>query len=426
MKSTAKRTKTTTHWLITIILLLALAALACSLPGNNGDAGDNGNNEPAATTESGSGGLSGAGNSDNSGDTANDGGSNNSGTNNNADTGDSGQTDNDDTTSGDAGEPPQTLSFSGGLSGGLGVDVAPSEGGASGGALGSVFSSANTDDGSAPTEVTNVNSYRLVVETTYTDANGQATTTTVNAATVVDPPASSYLFTTSSPGVPETSSEIVIIGADSYINSEGGCFSMSGNEMEGMTDAFASFLNPDQFLGGVEQAERVLPDENINGIDSYHYVFDSEMNQEALTGMDELQGDLYIAKDGGYVTRLILNTLLDSGESVSYVLNVSDVNAAITIEPPAGCGSAGGDYPVMEGAQNLITAPGSVIYEVAATLDEGIAFYEAEMAAAGYTLTANNNFGSLATLEFSKDGETVTVNLTPTGDTLAVIIAAAP
>jgi hypothetical protein len=94
-----------------------------------------------------------------------------------------------------------------------------------------------------------------------------------------------------------------------------------------------------ELLPYVPQARRVMPDETINGIPCKHYVYDvSDLETEA--GMTSAQGDIWVAKDGGYVVRLTMNghgtyygTYTSSG-TLNLVYDLYDVNAPISINPP--------------------------------------------------------------------------------------------
>jgi hypothetical protein len=89
----------------------------------------------------------------------------------------------------------------------------------------------------------------------------------------------------------------------------------------------------------IRQAERVLPDETVNGIPSQHYVYDVE-HLPADVGMTGARGDLWVAREGGYLVRLTLQ-----GQGTYYrnyagqgtlrlVYDLYDVDVPLTIVPP--------------------------------------------------------------------------------------------
>ncbi len=89
----------------------------------------------------------------------------------------------------------------------------------------------------------------------------------------------------------------------------------------------------------VQQAQRIMPDETVNGIPCRHYVYDVE-NLQTDAGMTSAKGDIWVAKEDGQVVRLTMD-----GQGVYYetypsigtlalVYDLFDVNAPISIKPP--------------------------------------------------------------------------------------------
>ena len=134
---------------------------------------------------------------------------------------------------------------------------------------------------------------------------------------------------------------------------------------------FGLFLDTGGFL--TEDAQRVLPDETINGVDSAHFVL-NEQNLLDWEVYEIYEADLYIAKDGGYVTRLRIlgrgvNNVLNSDAAqegeIFYELNFIP-EAVPAIEVPEGCTDAteiNTPYPVLEDATAVQSAPGLFSYE---------------------------------------------------------------
>ena len=94
-----------------------------------------------------------------------------------------------------------------------------------------------------------------------------------------------------------------------------------------------------ELLPYIPQARRVMPDETINGIPCKHYVYDIN-DLQVESGMTDASGDIWVAKDGGYVVRLTMNgqgtyydTYSASG-TLNLVYDLYDVNAPINISPP--------------------------------------------------------------------------------------------
>ncbi len=88
----------------------------------------------------------------------------------------------------------------------------------------------------------------------------------------------------------------------------------------------------------VPQANRVMPDEEINGVMARHYRYELNNFQTenvTLTG----SGDVYVAVDGGYVVRWTFSgqgkmSHETANEKVDIEYNTLDVGAPIDIQPP--------------------------------------------------------------------------------------------
>jgi hypothetical protein len=89
----------------------------------------------------------------------------------------------------------------------------------------------------------------------------------------------------------------------------------------------------------IHNARRALPDETVNGIPSQHYVYDVD-NLQTDVCMSSAQGDLWVARDVGFVVRLTLDgqgtyydTYTVSGK-LRLVYDLYDVDIPLTITPP--------------------------------------------------------------------------------------------
>jgi hypothetical protein len=89
----------------------------------------------------------------------------------------------------------------------------------------------------------------------------------------------------------------------------------------------------------IQRALRIMPDGAVNGIPCKHYSYDIN-NLQADAGMSSAEGDIWVAKDGGYVVRLTMKgqgtyygTYTSSG-SLDLVYDLYDLNVPISIRPP--------------------------------------------------------------------------------------------
>jgi hypothetical protein len=209
-----------------------------------------------------------------------------------------------------------------------------------------------------------------------------------------------------------------------------GCITGTADEMGGTADDFSGVIETDDLVGDIEDAE-YLGEETLDGVPTFHYRFD-ESNAQQEGGLDDMEGHVYISQEDGYVVRLLVDgvgelDLFDTGDvqesAVHIEYNVTDVNGAFVVEPPESCAGAGTDYPVIEGATDLTTMAGFTSYKVDAALDDAVAFYDAEMAARGYTSSEDQMvLEETAILTYSGDDGPVNVTITEDDGLLSVLI----
>lgn len=118
-------------------------------------------------------------------------------------------------------------------------------------------------------------------------------------------------------------------------------------------DQLKNGLSADQLLIGLTGSNKIygtlVGEENVNGIPSKHYKLDvKKMNEMAKANKMDVSlksGDVWLAKNGGYVTRFIsdLNGSLNKSAGVDFKgnvklnLNLSDLNKINDIPLPGQC-----------------------------------------------------------------------------------------
>ena len=308
--------------------------------------------------------------------------------------------------------------------------------------------SINLADPSLYLQPTGVNTYRtsLVYSFSGQAADGSTVTSSITGegAYSVDPYQVRFSFQTSDSAVPGETLEIVQIENMMYmVGGEFGCFSLPVTEEE-VDNPYQELLDTGGTLTG--QAQRIQPDETINDIPVYVYEITTANLDVSDPTTQQIEvitfGRLYLAKDGGYVVRVVLdgrgkNTVLEESDlvgDVHYELNYFGHNQPVDIAPPADCGTAGGGdegdgtaggFPVPEGAADVVSMPGLVSFGTPQTVDEVAAYYKTEMVNQGWTLSDETSFAGLATLTFTKDGKTANITITPdqaSGNTLVLIV----
>ena len=203
--------------------------------------------------------------------------------------------------------------------------------------------------------------------------------------------------------------------------------------MGATTDQFSDIFDSEEMLGEIEGAEFV-GEETVNDVEVDHYRFDETNVQDTDSDMREVEGDVYIAQDGNYVVRMVVNgvgTMELFGEgaeeegTIHVEYNVSDVGAELEIDIPEGCEDTGSEFPMMDDATNQASFGGFTSYETSASVEEVVAFYEEEMVALGYE-AAEDQFISedTAMLTFVQEGmPEISVTINHEDGTTTVLIA---
>ena len=265
--------------------------------------------------------------------------------------------------------------------------------------------------------------YRTTLQFTMSVDGAVVGVATAQGSRTVSPNASNMVFTLSgdaASGLGETMTMTQIEDAFYAILPPQNCITLAGQS--GFENPFDLFLDTGGFL--TDDAQRALPDETINGVDSTHYVLNAQ-NFASWDVAEIYEADLYVAKEDGYVTRLMIsgrgvNNLLNSNASqegdIFYELNfIPEAVPAIAV--PQGCADAAeltSEYPVLADATAVQSAPGLFSYETQTSFDEVIAFYkEALTASGGWAIAQEIVQEPNATITFTGADGTLMVNLGP-------------
>ena len=210
-----------------------------------------------------------------------------------------------------------------------------------------------------------------------------------------------------------------------------GCMNFYNEETN---NPYEIMLDTGGILGGT--AQRVRPDEVINGIDTYQFKIDAttmDYSNPTTYDMKEIHdGRIYIAKEGGYVVRVWIEGIgqseVLSGSDVLdgdiyYELNFFDFGIPLEIEPPAMCSTseeATFEYPVMDDAYETASIPGLTSYKTQYSFNEVVNFYRTAMEAAGWTITQEFVSAPGAIFMFTKESSNVQVSISDEGSSVAI------
>lgn len=267
--------------------------------------------------------------------------------------------------------------------------------------------------------------YQVTMDFRFESAEADGTPVTgswrLDGVNQMEPPASRYTFTGAGAANLEGSGtfEVTTIGDQAYFfTSEMGCTSMV---LDVASTPFDSMVDTGGMLAN--EARRVLPDETINGVAVYRYAITQDnldpSDPTALDVSELTDGNIYVAKDGGYVVRLAMegrggSSLLAGDESLEgdifYQLDFTPVPSVGEITPPDGCaGASETDFPMLPDASNTASFAGFLSYSTNSDLTAVVDFYKAEMPAAGWSLIDENVIANYGTLRFSMTDRTVSV-----------------
>jgi hypothetical protein len=290
--------------------------------------------------------------------------------------------------------------------------------------------------------------YDMVIEIVGKLADGTESTQTMrmNLAVSADPPATSMVMTAEGVDMAGTGTmEFTQIGDTSYIvMAEMGCMVLPAEgegamSSEELTENFAP-ENIMENLGNVTFVGK----EEINGIDVLHYTYDeSAMNAEDAVNVQSAEGHIYIAEEGGYMVRSVMDIVGNSAfvedmgdqafeSAVTHIeMNLTDINEAVVIAPPAACEGQelpeAMDWPMLPDAADTISFAGMASYTSQTSAEEAVDFYKEAMPELGYTFDESGSFmaegsGFLNFVNENEETVTVTISQDPSSGLTSVTI----
>ena len=107
------------------------------------------------------------------------------------------------------------------------------------------------------------------------------------------------------------------------------------------------FFRPEELIGADSGAERVEPDEMVNGVLARHYVIGDQGSPDTQT---RSEGEVWVATEGDYVVRYALRTDTDdpaTGETgrIELTYEIKDIGVSFDIEEPANCMATDRELP---------------------------------------------------------------------------------
>jgi hypothetical protein len=142
--------------------------------------------------------------------------------------------------------------------------------------------------------------------------------------------------------------------------------------------------------------------------------------------LDEIEGDVYVAKDGGYLVGMEIDGTgpidffgqgEDSYGTMHMEYNLTDINEVTDIALPEGCddsaAAGGSEFPVTDDATELASFAGFTSYKTDMAFDDVVDFYETTLADEGWTKLEDDSFSAegTAVLVYTRDDETLNLTI---------------
>lgn len=186
------------------------------------------------------------------------------------------------------------------------------------------------------------------------------------------------------------------------------------------------FFPPEEFLSEFEadKGRRSLLPQQVNGVQCYKYTFDEKDfidESDPTSEVTRAQGEACIAVDGGYIVQFVVDADVRNAASddifeegtITMAFDIFDINQPITIEPPAEARTQPGgrdDVPMLPDAQVEFSSPEFISYRTASSVKDAAQFYQDEMPQNGWTAEEDNLIlDDGAFLNYTKAGETAGV-----------------
>jgi hypothetical protein len=267
-----------------------------------------------------------------------------------------------------------------------------------------------------------VTSYRIQMTLTAVgkDAAGADKTASMSMAGAyqADPPANSIVVSTEGM-VGSGEMTVAQIGDASYFVMEGSCMSGTGQESASGLAGLNEQLSAENLLGQLSGVDLVDRNVEINGVSTDQYHFDATSIQEASSGMENVEGDIYVSDDG-YTIRVVFSGTSTDAEAqfgdivdaaVTYQLDYFDINEPVEITVPEGCAEAAAPpYPVPDDAFEMASFGTMVTFKSMMPLADLVTFYKDEMDALGYTLGTEFNTDTNIYMTFTSGEEEISIS----------------
>lgn len=281
------------------------------------------------------------------------------------------------------------------------------------------------------------NTYTLEINLTVTNGNSNEITQFVDMQMQIsnDPPVQQLSMTAqgvdASLGSEQIMIDMVTVDGQTYMDmGDIGCVTLPSSGLDGTP--FANLLEADTFFDGLNNADRVLPNAMVNGIEAAHYTFDETFFDEVFSG-DTVQGHLWLEVDTNRLVRLemhgegagLLGGIADDSaendtlDQFRMTYDVTQINQPFETIIPETCdedaADEGNQYPLLDDAYEQASFSGVLTYKSATTIENAVTFYQEALQPEGWVYNESESLitNAVATLIFSRDDVTITLLISP-------------
>jgi hypothetical protein len=203
------------------------------------------------------------------------------------------------------------------------------------------------------------------------------------------------------------------------------------------------FLEPDKWAVLPLTTTHPPQPSTLNGHDVQRYTFTEADLKDPHLSFSQAQGELWLATPENYIVQYVISAtvktvtplpgahFLDEGH-LNLRYSLIDVNADITIEPPAvltDTNSANlASIPRLPDAQIVSFFPALIEYTSAISSISATLFYRDELSALDWAESSSTIFNEKSNLVFDKEGQTLTIIIVPAGqpDKIKVLLDLKP
>lgn len=269
--------------------------------------------------------------------------------------------------------------------------------------------------------------YRSTIVMSYEKGDGTIEETIIEASYIREPAAQSMMMESNS-----ESMEVIQIEDQMWVRFGGEWMQTSADEGTDVAEGFSSLMVDSDDIEQFEQGDyKYVGSETIDGIKTRHYQGEylapwmmafADDTDDAK--MEKGVVDVWVADESNlpkFTVKMIVvmeGTVNDAEAKYTMSQTVTDINKQFTIEPPSAdvVGGLPEGVPLYPDAVDVTTFGGMTVFASSDSVDDVAAFYNDALESGGWERTENMEIESMVTSQWQKDGETLSVNISPGED----------